>query len=551
MKVLCVSPIFPETYWGHERSMQLVGKRALLPPLGLLTVAALLPPDWEVRLCDMNVRALEDADLDWADVVFLSGMLVQRPFMLEVAARVRARGKIVVAGGPHATATPEALAPHVDSVVVGEAEDLMPALCAALVAGRAALPGRFVATARPDLKRLPPPRYDLLDIAAYHVIGVQWGRGCPFHCEFCDIVELFGRRPRTKEPAQLCHELDAILATGFRGSLFVVDDNFVGNRKETLALLGPMAAWMRAHDFPFQLLTEASIDLAGCDDLIAGMVAAGFDCVFVGIETPSKAALRETHKLQNLAVDLNQAIAKLIRSGLDVMAGFIMGFDADDAEALDRQREWVLRSPIPQAMIGVLNALPGTQLERRLVREGRLLERSTGDTFGRPNFKTKLPESVLLRTYRDALAAIYQPERYFERCLRALQLRPDTDASCSQPWSYGLRCLGLSLWHQGLTGEYRRAYWRFMGKVLRHTPKRIARAVSLAIAGEHMIRYTHEVVLPRLAEAIVEARAQELAPGAQPAQREASPCRRRIARLPRAVSSAPVDFEPRTAQSHS
>jgi hypothetical protein len=197
----------------------------------------------------------------------------------------------------------------------------------------------------------------------------------------------------------------------------------------------------------------------------------------------------------------------------------------------------------------VLTALPGTQLERRLAREGRLLERSNGETFGRPNFKTKRPESVLLGTYRDALAAIYQPERYFERCLRALQLRPDSTARSSQPWSYGLRCLARSLWRQGLTGKYRRAYWRFMGKVLRHTPQRFARALSLAIAGEHMIRYTHEVVLPRLAEAITETRVQEIASATKPAQGEARPCHRRVARMPRAVSSAADDFAPQTAQS--
>jgi radical SAM superfamily enzyme YgiQ (UPF0313 family) len=511
MKVLCISPLFPETYWGHEHALRLIGKRALLPPLGLLTVAALLPGGWEVRLCDMNVRSLKDDDLDWADVVFLSGMLVQRASMLDVASRARARGKVIVAGGPHATATPEALAPYVDSIVVGEAEDLIGPLCLALEVDPSALPARFVARERPDLKRVPPPRYDLLDIDAYHAIGVQWGRGCPFRCEFCDIVELFGRQPRTKAPEQFCRELDVVLATGFRGSLFVVDDNFVGNRKETLNLLEPLGEWMRQHRFPFQIFTEASVDLANCDDLIAKMVAAGFDSVFVGIETPSPKALRETHKTQNLALDLEAAVEKLIRSGLDVMAGFIMGFDADDAAALDRQRRWVLRSAIPQAMIGILTALPGTQLERRLVREGRLIDRSSGETFGRPNFRTHVPEDTLLETYGDAIREIYEPEQYFARCLRAIELRPGTDSAMSLPWRYAIGCLLRSLWHQGILGDYRRAYWRFLGKVVRRAPRRLARAVALAIAGEHMIRYTRESVLPRLVSAVDQVSAERQA----------------------------------------
>ena len=526
MKVLCIYPLFPETYWGHEHALRLIGKRALLPPLGLLTVAALLPRDWEVRLCDMNVRPLSDVELDWADVVFLSGMLVQRPSMLEVANRARARGKVVVAGGPHASATPDALAPYVDSIVVGEAEDLIGPLCLALQGDRSTLPARFVADKRPDLKRLPPPRYDLLEIEAYHAIGVQWGRGCPFRCEFCDIVELFGRQPRTKAPEQLCRELDAVLATGFRGSLFVVDDNFVGNRKETLKLLDPLRAWMKQHRFPFQLFTEASIDLAGCEDLMTKMVAAGFDCVFVGIETPSAAALREARKTQNLAVDLDAAVEKLIRFGLDVSAGFIMGFDTDDAAALDRQRTWVLGSPIPQAMIGVLNALPGTELERRLVREGRLIHRSDGETFGRTNFETRLPEDTLLEAYAHAVAQIYEPVQYFARCLRAIELRPRSDARMSLPWSYAISCLLRSIWRQGIRGGYRRAYWRFFGRVLRRAPRRIARAVALAIAGEHMIRYTRESVLPRLADAIEQARMEKLA-AAVATRREDVPCRAR------------------------
>jgi radical SAM superfamily enzyme YgiQ (UPF0313 family) len=509
MKVLCISPVFPETYWGHERTLRFIGKRSILPPLGLLTVAAMLPRDWEVRLCDMNVRPLDDADLAWADVIFLSGMLVQRPSMLEVAARARAMGKTVVAGGPHATATPEALEPYVDCIVIGEAEDLIAPLCAALLGDRAMLPARFASAGRPDLKQLPPPRYDLLDIKAYHSIGVQWGRGCPFSCEFCDIVELFGRRPRTKEPAQFCRELEAILAAGFRGSVFVVDDNFVGNRKETLGLLDTLGPWMRAHKAPFQFFTEASVDLAGCPDLMDGMVAAGFDCVFVGIETPSPAALREAHKAQNLKVDLNAAIETLIRSGLDVNAGFIMGFDADDDAALDRQREWVLRSPIPQAMIGILTALPGTQLERRLTREGRIIERASGETFGRPNFKTKVAESTLLAIYRATLAQIYSPKEYFARCLRALRMRPRSTGHFSLPWRYALRCVLSSMWRQGVVGKYRKVYWRFLGQVLRHTPRRLPRAVALAVAGEHMIRYTSDAVLPRLASAIEEVHLEE------------------------------------------
>jgi radical SAM superfamily enzyme YgiQ (UPF0313 family) len=511
MKVLCVSPAFPETYWGQERALRLTGRRSLLPPLGLLTVAALLPADWEVRLCDMNVRPLDDADLDWADVVFLSGMLVQRPSMLQVAARARAKGKTIVAGGPHATATPDAIAPHVDTIVVGEAEESIAPLCRALEGDRAALPARFVAQGRPELTHIPVPRYDLLDIEAYHAIGVQWGRGCPFNCEFCDIVELFGRQPRTKQPAQLCRELDAVLATGFRGSLFIVDDNFVGNRKQTMALMDPLAAWMRAHDYPFQIFTEASIDLAGCDELMAKMVAAGFDCVFVGIETPSREALRETRKTQNLAIDLNQAVDKLIRAGLDVSAGFIMGFDADDADALDRQRTWIRRSPIPQAMIGILHALPGTQLEKRLKREGRLFDHTDGETFGRPNFKTKLPESVLLESYRAAIEELYRPEEYFARCQRALELQPAASTPFSLPWAYAIRCLLRSLWRQGVVGKYRGVYWRFLARTVYRTPRRLARAVALAIAGEHMIGYTQESVLPRLSAEIEQTRREELA----------------------------------------
>jgi radical SAM superfamily enzyme YgiQ (UPF0313 family) len=484
-----------------------MGKRALLPPLGLLTVAALLPKDWEVRLCDLNVRPLASGEIDWADAVFLSGMLVQRDSLLNLAARARAAGKIVVIGGPVATTSPELLEPHADCVVSGEAEELIEILCEALAKGEP-LPPRLVASRRPELGCLPPPRYDLLDVRAYHSLSVQWSRGCPFNCEFCDIIEVFGRRPRAKTPAQLCGELDALLATGFRGTVFLSDDNLVGNKVETLRLLSVLEDWMKRHHFPFQFYAEASINLAASDELIDAMVRAGFDSIFVGIETPSTEALRETHKAQNLAVDLHAAVDKLARRGLDVSAGFIVGFDSDDAAALERQRAWIAGSCIPQAMVGILAALPGTQLERRLLREGRMLERSSGETFGRANFQTKMDEVELLAAYRHLLGSLYAPAAYFERVSRVLELRPRTDARFSLPWFYALRCVLSSLLHQGVLGRYRGAYWRFLGRALWRTPRRMARAFSLAISGEHMIRYTAEDVLPRLQQAIDQAVAQ-------------------------------------------
>jgi radical SAM superfamily enzyme YgiQ (UPF0313 family) len=484
-----------------------MGKRALLPPLGLLTVAALLPKDWEVRLCDLNVRPLAADEVAWADAVFLSGMLVQRQSLLALAAQAKAAGKIVVIGGPVATTSPELLAPHADCVVSGEAEELMEMLCEALAKGQP-LPQRMVASRRPELVSLPPPRYDLLETSAYHSLSVQWSRGCPFNCEFCDIIEVFGRRPRAKTPAQLCHELDTLLATGFRGNVFLSDDNLVGNKVETLRLLSVLEDWMKRHRFPFQFYAEASINLAQSDKLMDAMVRAGFDSVFVGIETPSTEALRESHKAQNLAVDLQAAVNQLVRHGLDVSAGFIVGFDSDDAAAIERQREWIAGSCIPQAMVGILAALPGTQLERRLIGEDRMLERSSGETFGRPNFRTKMDEVQLLVGYHGLLASLYAPTAYFARASRVLELRPHSDARFSLRWPYALRCVLASLLYQGVLGRYRAAYWRFLGRALWRTPRRMASAFSLAVSGEHMIRYTAEDVLPRLQLAIEQASVQ-------------------------------------------
>lgn len=516
MNVLCIYPPFPKTYWGAEYTLRLTGRKALLPPLGLLTVAALLPPSFEVRLADLNCRPLEPGEIDRADVVFLSGMVIQKDGLIRAAREARARGKRVVIGGTYASTNPDAVAAHADCVVVGEAEELVGPLVAALADGRP-LPRRMQAAERPELSgSMPPPRYDLLDVSAYQSLGVQWSRGCPFLCEFCDIIEIFGRRPRAKSPEQFCRELDAIHATGYRGPVFVVDDNFIAHRREARAMLPVLARWMDAHGHPFGLYTEASVDLADDDGLIAAMVEAGFSTVFLGIETPSPEALRASRKNQNVGIDVDAGVRRLVGSGLEVMAGFIVGFDTDEAESIDRLREWIARSPIPMAMVGLLIALAGTQLERRLAAEGRLLHESDGNSFERPNFVTRLDEATLLEGYIRLLEEIYAPSAYFDRCARALELRPDHRARFRFPVRFALPALARSLVRQGVLSDYRRDYWAFLGRVASTSPRRLPRAFALAINGEHLIRYTATDVVPRLRAALEASPRRDGSRGAHP-----------------------------------
>ena len=384
MHTLLVHPAFPKTYWGMEYARLLTRRSALLPPLGLLTVAALLPSDWSVRLIDMSVEPLLDEDLAWADVVFVGAMQIQQESFHEVIRRAHSLGKTVIAGGAYPTTEPEA-AGNADCVVIGESEELIGPLCRDIANGT--IKPRYKADSRPDVTRSPVPRYDLLHIEAYQSIGVQFSRGCPFNCEFCDIIEVFGRVPRTKTPEQLLREFDAIYAAGFRGMLFLVDDNFIGNKRAAKTMLPEVAGWMRAKNFPFDIYTEASINLASDDRLIDLMLDAGFSSVFIGIETPSRESLAETQKIQNMRLDLTLAVEKLTRKGLEVMAGFIVGFDADDAGIFERQFTFIQNSPIPLAMVVILSALPGSQLWRRLEKEGRLVEDWSGENFGRANFQ--------------------------------------------------------------------------------------------------------------------------------------------------------------------
>jgi radical SAM superfamily enzyme YgiQ (UPF0313 family) len=499
MNTLLVHPEFPRTYWGMEYSRLLSHRAALLPPLGLLTVAALLPSDWAVKLLDMSIEPLRDEDLRWADVVFVGAMQVQQASFHEVIRRAHALGKTVVVGGAYPTTDPQA-SHEADCIVIGESEDLIGPLCRDLEDGT--LKPRYTAEQRPDVTRSPVPRFDLLRVDAYQSIGVQFSRGCPFNCEFCDIIEVFGRVPRTKPAEQLLREFEAVYATGFHGMLFLVDDNFIGNKRAAKTMLPKLTEWMQARDYPFDIYTEASVNLASDDGLIELMLQAGFSSVFIGIETPSQESLAETQKVQNLRLDLTQAVEKLTRKGLEVMAGFIVGFDADDAGIFDRQLAFIQNAPIPLAMVGILSALPGSQLWRRLEKEGRLVDNWSGDNFGRANFKTRLPERVLLDGYGKLLADLYEPDAYFARCLRVLRLWPSKlPSSFRFPRWYALGTLLRTIWRQGIRAPYRAAFWKFIGTVLWRTPHLISKSISQAINGEHVIRFTREDVVPRLAAA--------------------------------------------------
>jgi radical SAM superfamily enzyme YgiQ (UPF0313 family) len=507
--VLLIYPRFPITYWGFQDALKLVNKRASLPPLGLVTLAACLPDSWELRLRDLNIEPLSDRDLQWAEVVFVGGMLVQLDSMQEVISRAHELGRPVVVGGPTATSSPEVF-PTADVVFQGEVEDDTEALVQTVEAlSGLEAPGRGAQVVlppgeqRPSMSRVPLPRFDLLDLQQYNSMSIQYSRGCPFHCEFCDIVEIFGHVPRVKSSQQVLAELQELHRLGFVGSIFVVDDNFIGNKREVRKLLPQITRWQEARGRPFDFYTEASVNLAADPELMESMVQAGFRSVFVGIETPSEQALKHASKGQNLRVDLEQAIDRMTRAGLEVMGGFIVGFDQDGPAIFEAQRRFIEASPIPLAMINVLCALPGTQLWRRLEREGRLRGRPNGDPFGRANFAPSMDEVVLLRGYRDLMQQIYSADSYYRRCEQFVERAREIPISGWQG-AGDIKAFLQALLQVGIRSPRRRHFWRLLRKARRAPAHVFKWAVVHALQGEHMIRYTEEHVVPRMDRAIGE-----------------------------------------------
>jgi radical SAM superfamily enzyme YgiQ (UPF0313 family) len=507
VRALLVQSRSPTTYWSFEHSLPFLGKAATYPPLGIATLAALLPPHWELRLRDLHVAPLDDADLEWAEVVLVSGMLIQRDSMRGVLRRARAMGRRTVAGGPAPTTAP-ALFPEADHVFRGEAEGRLELLVRVLEAPPAADAPRVLSPEggeRPGLDLTRPPRFDLVDLSRYASHALQFSRGCPFQCEFCDIIEIFGRVPRVKSPDQVVAELDALHALGARGTLFFVDDNFVANRRAVARLLPVLRAWQERNGFPFVFCTEASVDIAAHPELISGMVEAGFGQVFLGIETPSTEALALTRKTQNLRMPSAQAVEQLTRAGLEVYAGFIVGFDTDGPDIFDRQLAFISSLPIARAMVNLLIALPGTQLWRRLEREGRLRGPGSGDSFERPNFETSMDERTLLAGYRRLLAAVYSPDAYYRRCALHLETAHLRSGSLGQSVGSGeLGAFFRAVWRLGVRGNRRRLFWKLVAKGLRRGMDMLPRAVTFAIVGESLIRYTEEVVLPRIDASVAE-----------------------------------------------
>jgi radical SAM superfamily enzyme YgiQ (UPF0313 family) len=505
MKVLLVSPEFPITYWGFQYSMSLTGKRANLPPLGLISLAALLPTDWDLHLVDLNVARLKDKQIRWADAVFVGGMRIQAASIHQVVARAKRLGKRTVVGGAAPTTAPEEFG-DADAVFVGEAEGRIDELVRYL---ERPAPGHCQllpqTSKRPAMETVPVPRFDLLEIKRYSSISLQYSRGCPFSCEFCDIVEIFGRVPRLKAPKQVIAELDEIHRLGFGGSVFFVDDNFIGNKRAASRLLEEIATWQEARGYPFELFTEASVDLASSPTLVDAMVRAGFAAVFLGIETPSTDALAKAGKRQNLRLDQAAAVEKITAAGLEVMGGFIVGFDQDDADTFTAQKGFIEPAPIPLAMVGLLMALPGTALSRRLEREGRLRRDASGDQFGRPNFEPVMDEGALLEEYARLLGDLYSPEAYYRRC------EAYVDRAARAPGRKR-----VNLWHLiifaravikiGIFSRWRRHFWRLVGRAIRRAPHTLAWAVGHAVMGEHMIRYTANHVLPRIERALADLR---------------------------------------------
>jgi len=491
MKILLVYPRYENTFWSFKHALKFISKKAAFPPLGLLTVAAMLPEGWDKRLVDVNVTPLRDEDIAWADYVFISAMLTQKRSVREIVTRCKHLGTKVVAGGPLFTTGYKEFEGLVDHFVLNEAEVTLPEFLRDLERGDP----KKIYTSRelPDIAETPVPMWELIDMKNYASMLVQYSRGCPFDCEFCDIPVLNGRIPRVKGKEQLLRELDAIYERGWRGSVFIVDDNFIGNKAKVKRVLPAVIEWMKERDYPFTFTTEASLNLCDDDELIQLMSEAGFRKVFVGIETPEEESLEECNKFQNVGRDLASSVRKLHSYGFEVLGGFILGFDNDPIHIFQKQIEFIQKTGIVVAMVGLLHALPGTKLYKRLKREGRLLADSTGNnTDGTLNFIPKMDKDVLVNGYRKVINTIYSPKEYYERVITFLEGYKPRVVKRRPSFTY-FKAFLKSIWFLGIVGNARKYYWKLLAKGFLKYRHAIPEVVTYAIYRLHFERIAKEI----------------------------------------------------------
>ena len=498
-RVLLLYPLFPQSFWSFEQTLELVNMKAQLPPLGLITVAGILPQTWEYKLVDRNVREVSEAEWEWADVVLLSAMIVQKPDFLAQIQEAKRRGKLVAVGGPYPTSLPaEASAAGADFLILDEGEITLPKFVCAIESGETS--GVFRSEGdKPDVTTTPIPRYDLLEMDSYAEMSVQFSRGCPFQCEFCDIIVLYGRKPRTKTPAQLLAELQRLYDLGWRRSIFVVDDNFIGNKRNVKLLLKELKPWMEEHGYPFSFATEASVDLAQDPELMQMMVDCNFGAVFLGLETPDTDSLTLTQKYQNTRDPLSESVLSIVGAGLRVMAGFIIGFDGEKAGAGRRVVEFVEATTIPTALFSMLQALPDTALWKRLEKEGRLISQSADiNQATLMNFIPTRPIEEIAQEYIEAFWQLYEPLTFLNRTYRHFLILGEAQRQNSQNhksagspdinW-VNLRALFILCWRQGVLRETRWQFWVNLFALLWRYPEVVTNYLSVCAQAEHFLQF--------------------------------------------------------------
>jgi len=481
VKILLLYPQYPDTFWSFRKALKYISKEALLPPLGLLTIASLLPDKFDKKLIDMNVDKLTDKDLLWADYVFISAMITQKDSVNKIIARCKKLNVKTVAGGPLFTSLHEEF-PEIDHFVLNEGETTVPMFLEDLKNGD--LKRIYTSDIKPDITKSPIPQWNLLNLKKYSKMPIQFSRGCPFDCEFCDIVNLNGRIPRNKTPEQIIQEIEALNQAGWYLSIFIVDDNFIGNKIKAKELLKALIEWRKTRKKSITFMTEVSLNLADDNELLSLMREAGFDTVFIGLETPSRESLQECGKFQNKNRDQTLSVRKIQSYGMEVSAGFIVGFDSDDFSIFARQIEFIQKTGIVVAMVGLLQALPGTKLYERLKKENRLLKDSSGNnTDFSTNFLPKMDLNLLISGYKNIISSVYSPENYYKRIKTFLEhYKPYHTETIKLK---DLKALIKSICILGIFQKNRKYFWEIFFTCLFKYPQSFSKAMTMTIYYEH------------------------------------------------------------------